>query len=112
MNSIFYIIEDKGMYQLRLRANHYCISSGTDIDTRLKVAERYLKKYKTSEGIINALNHLTQGCFVNESMVKRCEERIRQGLTYGTQSLLDLELKCAEFNLNNTPLKRTKKIPT
>lgn len=108
--SIFYIVKTNGFYQLRFSMNHFCISSGPDLSTRLKVAEKCLKRYKTKEGLLKMLQSLEYGCSVPPTDVSRCVDLIRRGETYCTEELKLLEKDCAEFIENNTPLKRTKRI--
>lgn len=108
--SIFYIVKTNGFYQLRFSLNHFCVSSGSSIDERLKTAERYIKKYKTKEGILKALQSLEYGCTVPPTEVVILKGLISAGETYCTEELLDIEKRCAEFIENNTPLKRTKRV--
>ena len=108
--SIFYIVEVNGNYQLRLSANHFCVSSGSDVNDRFKVAENYLKKYKSKEGILKKLDSLTYGCSVPPTDTVRLSEMLKNGDNLFEDELLEIERKCEEFIQNNTPLKRTKKL--
>lgn len=108
--SIFYIVRENGYYQLRLSANHFCISAGDNVEDRLRVAERYLKKYKTKEGILKALHSLTYGCSVPASQVVLLTQKLKEGGGLFEEELKEIEKRCAEFNENNTPLKRTKRV--
>ena len=108
--SIFYIVRENGYYQLRLSANHFCISAGDNVEDRLRVAERYLKKYKTKEGILKALHGLTYGCSVPASQVVLLTQKLKEGGGLFEEELKEIEKRCAEFNENNTPLKRTKRV--
>ena len=108
--SVFYIVRTNGYYQLRLSANHFCISAGGNIEDRLRVAERYLKKYKTKEGILKALHSLTYGCSVPATEVVLLTQKLKEGGGLFEEELNEIEKRCAEFNENNTPLKRTKRV--
>lgn len=108
--SIFYIVKTNGFYQLRFSLNHFCVSSGSSIDERLKTAERYIKKYKTKEGILKALQSLEYGCTVPPTEVDILKGLISAGETYCTEELIQIEKECAEFIENNTPLKRTQRV--
>lgn len=108
--SIFYIVKTNGYYQLRFSLNHFCISAGSDVQTRLNIAEKYIKKYKTKEGILKMLQGLEYGCSVSDTDVVRYTERLKNGEALFEEELLEIEKKCAEFIENNTPLKRTQRI--
>lgn len=108
--SIFYMTQRNGYYQLRLSANHYCISAGSDLSVRLNVAERYIKKYKNSEGILRVINSLNYGGTVPTADVVRCTEILRNKENVCEEELRELEERCLEFNRDNTPLKRTQKV--
>lgn len=110
--SVFYILETNGFYQLRFSETHFCVSAGSEIDIRLKVAERYLKKYKTKEAIKKMLDNLDGGGKVPSTTVILCEERLKNGEALFVKELKEIEERCAEFNANNTPLKRTQRILT
>lgn len=108
--SVFYIIRTNGIYQLRFSLNHFCVSAGKDAHTRLKIAEKYLKKYKNKEGILKTLQGLEYGCSVPPADVVRCTELLKVGDTLYEEELAEIEKRCAEFNENNTPLKRTQRV--
>lgn len=108
--SIFYIVKTNGYYQLRFSLNHFCISAGSDVQTRLNIAEKYIKKYKTKEGILKMLQGLEYGCSVPATDVVRYTERLKNGEALFEEELLEIEKRCAEFIENNTPLKRTQRI--
>lgn len=107
---VFYIVKVNGYYQLRLRRNHFCLSSGNDIETRFMVAEKYLKRYRTEDKIVQAVEHLTYGAVVPASQKVRLESLIHQELDLFRERLLDMENKCQEFIRNNTPYNRVKRI--
>lgn len=106
----FYIVKQNGFYQLRFSLNHFCISAGHSVEDRLSVAKQWLKKYKDSEGILRVLKGLTYGCKVPPTEVETLKGLISAGETYCTEELSLLEKDCAEFNANNTPLKRTQRV--
>ena len=107
---IFYIIKTNGLYQLRVTENHFCVSSGSSIEGLFRIAERYLKRYKTKEGVLKALHSLTYGCSVPASEVVLFTQKLREGGGLFEEELNEIEKRCAEFNENNTPLKRTNRI--
>lgn len=109
MNSIFYIIRNNNMYQLRLTANNFCVCCSSNVSTCFDTAEKYLKKYKSEHGILKALNQMTYGYKVPDKVADLLND-LSKDCTLYEEELKVIEKECEVFNKNNTPMNRIRRI--
>ena len=61
-------------YKLMTTRTHFCISCGSDLDTRLRVLKDCVKRHRTEERLLESLSKLDCGGKVSPATFKQCED--------------------------------------
>lgn len=65
-------------YMLMTRKTHFCISCGSDLDVRLRVLKDCVKKHRTEQRLLDALERLDCGGRVSPATFEQREEYFRE----------------------------------
>ena len=112
LEKMFYVVEsDPSWYELRLRETHYTISFGADLEKRLELITKYIRRYKTEEKIMKRVCSKTyeKGTVSKATFDLREEEYKNRG--HLLQDFVTERVEKAILEVKeNTPFKRGKKI--
>lgn len=65
-------------YKLMTTKTHFCISCGSDLDTRLRVLKDCVKRHRTEDRLLESLSKLDCGGRVSPATFKQCEEYYKE----------------------------------
>lgn len=78
MTTAFYLTNtprpDGDWYMLFLQDYHFCLSSGNDLGVILEVLKSYVKKYRTKDRLLRAMNNLGYGMDVSTPTFEQRED--------------------------------------
>ena len=116
MTQAFYITAKDtvgGMwYQLITTKTHFCISCGSDLDTRLRVLKDCVKRHRTEQRLLDSLSRLDCGGKVSPATFAQREEYYREhGKDYDSLVLEVVEEALRELREEDkakNPLRKTR----
>ena len=99
-------------YMLLARKTHFCISCGGDLDKRLEVLKDCVKKYRTEQRLLEALERLDCGGKVSPATFEQREDYYRkhredyEDLVHSI--VMEALAEAREEDKANNPLRKTK----
>lgn len=99
-------------YMLMTRRTHFCISCGSDLDTRLRVLKSLVKDYRTEQRLLDSLERLDCGGRVSPATFEQREEYFREhGGDYEDlvhSIVMEALAEAREEDKANNPLRKAK----
>ena len=96
-------------FSLRIRDTHFTVASGSDINVLMNTLHKYVRKYKTGDRLIEALNSLSCGSTVCESEFIRRSKQFAERKHEQFDDLLDEVIdKALAENREDSPIRKAK----